>query len=379
MPSLQCSACGLVIGVPAGSRRLCACGAWLVAAAPAKPVTDETALAAIERLGQIHRRLRQELGKIIIGQERVLDEVLIAIFARGHCILEGVPGLAKTLMVRTLADCLDLAFSRIQFTPDLMPADVTGTDVLQEDRTSGQRDFRFLPGPIFANVILADEINRTPPKTQAALLEAMQEGQVTAAGARHRLPDPFFVLATQNPIEQEGTYPLPEAQLDRFMLKVLLDYPDEEEELRIVEQAAGPRVAPVERVMNAADIQETQSLVAGLPAAPHVVRYAVRFTRLTRQGRGEVPGFVRDYVAWGAGPRASQHLLQAARARAALDGRPFVSCADVQAVAFPVLRHRIVTNFHAESENVGPDDIIRRLAELVPQDPAEPIPAMTTA
>jgi MoxR-like ATPase len=392
--NVRCDHCGLVVQVPPGGRRLCGCGAWLTgdqgdAPAP-EPLEEldagpgaawpriEGDLSAIERLTDGYRRIRKELSKIIVGQERVLEELLIAIFARGHCLLVGVPGLAKTLMVRTLADSLSLSFSRIQFTPDLMPSDITGTEVLQEDRATGQRLFKFLHGPLFANVVLADEINRTPPKTQAALLEAMQERQVTVGGTRHGLPDPFFVLATQNPIEQEGTYPLPEAQQDRFMFNVLVDYPEEEEEYRIVEMTTSTHVPVVERVLSATDILEMQDIVRKVPVAPYVIRYAMKFTRLTRRpgrsGAGgkpdaELPDFVRDYVTWGAGPRASQFLILAAKARALLHGRYYVSCEDVRAVALPVLRHRIITNFNAEAEGVKPDDVVRRLIDLVPRDP----------
>jgi MoxR-like ATPase len=412
MPNIRCKNCGLMVQVPAGGRRLCGCGSWLsgdepVIAEVAEPALDvleaapaaephpwpriEGDLSAIERLNDGYRRIRREMGKAIVGQERVLEELLIAIFARGHCLLVGVPGLAKTLMIRTLADSLSLSFSRIQFTPDLMPSDITGTEVLQEDKTTGQRLFKFLHGPIFANVVLADEINRTPPKTQAALLEAMQERQVTVGGARHKLPDPFFVLATQNPIEQEGTYPLPEAQQDRFMFNILVDYPEEEEEYKIVEMTTSTQVPKIERMLSATDILEMQDIVRKVPVAPYVIRYAMKFTRLTRKGsrsgagRGkdgaDVPDFVRDYVTWGAGPRASQFLILAAKARAVLHGRYYVSCEDVRSVAAPVLRHRIITNFNAEAEGVKPDDIVRRLVDIIPRDPNEqaavgaPLPA----
>jgi MoxR-like ATPase len=398
-----------MVQVPAGGRRLCGCGTWLsgdesmpsseempeqeldmLETAPAESWPRiEGDLSAIERLNSGYRRIRKELSKAIVGQERVLEELLIAIFARGHCLLVGVPGLAKTLMIRTLADSLSLSFSRIQFTPDLMPSDITGTEVLQEDKTTGQRLFKFLHGPLFANVVLADEINRTPPKTQAALLEAMQERQVTVGGTRHKLPDPFFVLATQNPIEQEGTYPLPEAQQDRFMFNILVDYPDEEEEFRIVEQTTTTHVPQIERVLSATDILEMQDIVRKVPVAPYVIRYAMKFTRLTRKGSRfvektgttspvgtktkemDVPDFIRDYVTWGAGPRASQFLILAAKARAVLHGRYYVSCEDVRAVAAPVLRHRIITNFNAEAEGIKPDDIVRRLIDRIPRDPNE--------
>jgi MoxR-like ATPase len=369
--------------VPADGRRLCGCGNWLSGEEPAiEPIIldddgqekwprIEGDLSAIERLNNGYRRIRKEMSKAIVGQERVLEELLIAVFSRGHCLLVGVPGLAKTLMIRTLADSLSLSFSRIQFTPDLMPSDITGTEVLQEDKTTGQRLFKFLHGPIFANVVLADEINRTPPKTQAALLEAMQERQVTIGGTRHKLPDPFFVLATQNPIEQEGTYPLPEAQQDRFMFNILVDYPEEEEEFRIVEMTTANIVPQIERVLSATDILEMQDIVRKVPVAPYVIRYALKFTRLTRKEKGVVPDFVRDYVTWGAGPRASQFLILAAKARAVLHGRFYVSSEDVRSVAIPVLRHRIITNFNAEAEGIKPEDIVRRLIELIPRDPNE--------
>src|SRR5205823_1226776 len=311
------------------------------------------------------------MGKAIVGQERVLEELLISIFARGHCLLVGVPGLAKTLMIRTLADSLSLSFSRVQFTPDLMPSDITGTEVLQEDKATGTRQFKFMHGPLFANVVLADEINRTPPKTQAALLEAMQERQVTAAGTRHRLPEPFFVLATQNPIEQEGTYPLPEAQQDRFMFNVFVDYPSEEEEFRIVELTTAVHHPQIERVLSADAILEIHEIVRKVPIAPFVIRYAMKFARLTRKDAVDTPEFIRNYVTWGAGPRATQYLVLGAKARAVLHGRYYVSCEDIRAVATPVLRHRIITNFNAEAEGIKPDEIVRKLADLIPRDPNE--------
>jgi MoxR-like ATPase len=283
----------------------------------------------------------------------------------------GVPGLAKTLMIRTLADSMNLTFSRIQFTPDLMPSDITGTDILQDDKVTGTRQFKFLHGPLFANVVLADEINRTPPKTQAALLEAMQERQVTVGGTRHKLPEPFFVLATQNPIEQEGTYPLPESQQDRFMFNIRVDYPDEEEEFRIVEQTTAVSRPKVNRVVSGTDLLEMQDIVRKVPVAPYVIRYAMKFTRATRKEKGKVPDFVRDYVTWGAGPRASQFLVLAAKARAVLKGRFYVSCDDVRAVVLPVLRHRIITNFNAEADGVRSDEIVRRLVDAIPRDPLD--------
>jgi MoxR-like ATPase len=325
-------------------------------------------LAAVERLKAAFSSLKAEMGKVIVGQHRVLEELLIAIFARGHCLLIGVPGLAKTLMIHTLADALNLTYNRIQFTPDLMPSDITGTEVIQEDKATGVRQFKFLRGPVFANIILADEVNRTPPKTQAALLEAMQERQVTVGGERHRLPDPFFVLATQNPIEQEGTYPLPEAQLDRFMLNILVDYPGEDEELDIVRMTTSIHKPAVSKVLSGNDILALQEIVRKVPVADHVARYAIRLTRSTRREKDEAPEFIREYVSWGAGPRASQYLVLAAKARAVLYGRYHVATEDIRAVAGPVLRHRIVTNFNAEAEGLRPDDIVQRLIKAVPVD-----------
>ncbi len=332
------------------------------------PTTD---LQAMERLRDGYERVRQELGKVIVGQDEVIEQLLIAMFARGHCLLVGVPGLAKTLMIHTLADTLSLSFNRIQFTPDLMPSDITGTEVIQEDKSTGERAFKFLPGPVFANVILADEINRTPPKTQAALLEAMQEHQVTTGGVRRPLPEPFFVLATQNPIEQEGTYPLPEAQLDRFMFNVHVDYPDEEEEFNIVRQTTAQTAVSVETVLTTEDVATLQDIVVKVPVADHVIRYAMQFARLTRKQKGDVPDFIEEFVNWGAGPRASQCLIWGAKARAMLHGRAYVSTEDVAAVAYPTLRHRIITNFNAEAEGITPDEIVRRLTEIIPQDPEQ--------
>ena len=330
------------------------------------PPSDDVAI--VEKLIESYDRIREELARIIVGQEAVVEELLIVMFAGGHCILEGVPGLAKTMMISALAKQLSLSFSRIQFTPDLMPSDITGTEVIEEDRGTGSRSLRFVQGPIFANMVLADEINRTPPKTQAALLEAMQEHQVTAAGYAHKLPKPFFVLATQNPIEQEGTYPLPEAQLDRFMFKVLVDYPTEEEEFQIVQMTTSPQEIVTGRTLNAKEVMALQDIVRRVPCADHVIRYVLRMTRLTRVDKGEVPDFVQNYVSWGAGPRASQNLVLAGKARAILKGRYFVSTDDIRAVAGPVLRHRILTNFNAEADGVHSDEIIKRLIETVPAD-----------
>ncbi len=330
---------------------------------------DADELQAVERLHQAYHQIRRELAKVIVGQERVVEELLIALFARGHCLLVGVPGLAKTLMIQTLAQTLGLSFNRIQFTPDLMPSDITGTEVLHEDKATGAREFRFFRGPVFAQVILADEINRTPPKTQAALLEAMQERQVTAAGRRHPLDQPFFVLATQNPIEQEGTYPLPEAQLDRFMFNIQVDYPAEEEEFDILRRTTAEEPPPVETVLTGPELLALQGLVRRVPIAEHVIRYALRLARLTRREDPGAPPFVRDYLSWGAGPRAGQHLILGGKARALLQGQLCVATEDIQAVAEPVLRHRLITNFRAESEGIKPHDLIRRLLEHVPREP----------
>jgi len=280
-------------------------------------MTDDD-LKSVERLRETARRILHECGKVIVGQDQVMEQLLVALFAQGHCLLVGVPGLAKTLMIRTLAESMNLSFSRVQFTPDLMPSDITGTDILQDDRASGTRSFKFVRGPLFANVILADEINRTPPKTQAALLEAMQEHQVTVSGNRHRLPSPFFVLATQNPIEQEGTYPLPEAQQDRFMFNIQVEYPSEEEEYRIIEATTVNTRQPIERVVSGEEMLHMQSVVRRVPVAPHVIRYAMMLTRSTRKEYDHVPDFVREYVTWGAGPRAGQSLVWAAQARAVM-------------------------------------------------------------
>ena len=331
---------------------------------------SEDDLAAVARLKSAFEGLKAEMAKVIVGQHSVLEELLIAIFARGHCLLIGVPGLAKTLMIHTLADALNLSYNRIQFTPDLMPSDITGTEVIQEDKATGIRQFKFLRGPIFANIVLADEVNRTPPKTQAALLEAMQERQVTVGGERHRLPDPFFVLATQNPIEQEGTYPLPEAQLDRFMMNIQVDYPSEEEELDIVRLTTSVHKPSVSKVLSGTDILGLQELVRKVPIADHVSRYAIRLTRSSRRSK-DCPEFVRDFVSWGAGPRASQYLVLTAKARAVLHGRYHVSTDDIRSVAGPVLRHRIITNFNAEAEGLKPDDIVMRLIQSIPVDDHE--------
>jgi MoxR-like ATPase len=324
-------------------------------------------LAAVEKLQRGYHDMKTELGKVIVGQDAVIEELLIALFCKGHALLVGVPGLAKTLLISTLAKTLGLSFSRIQFTPDLMPSDITGTEVIEEDKMTGGRSMRFVRGPVFANVILADEINRTPPKTQAALLEAMQEHQVTAGGKQHRLPQPFFVLATQNPIEQEGTYPLPEAQLDRFMFNINVGYPTEDEEFQIVRMTTQGQKIDLKHVLSGDEVIALQDIVRKVPVADHVIRYALQFTRLTRKTEGGCPAFVNDYVAWGAGPRASQYLILAGKARALLKGRYHVSTEDIRQVALPVLRHRIVTNFNAEAEGMRSDTIVKKLIEFIPQ------------
>ena len=328
-------------------------------------------LAAVKHLRESHKKITDEMGKAIVGQARVIDELLISIFSRGHCLLVGVPGLAKTLMIHSLAQTLSLSFNRIQFTPDLMPADITGTEVIQEDPETHMRRFKFLHGPIFANVILADEINRTPPKTQAALLESMQEHQVSAGGKRYPMEEPFFVLATQNPIEQEGTYPLPEAQLDRFMFNVFVDYPEEDEEFDIVRLTTARFEAKLEEIMGGEDILNLQEIVRRVPVADHVIRYAMRIVRASRPTKPEAPQFIKDWVSWGAGPRASQYLILGAKARAVLGGRYYASCEDVRTVAHPVLRHRIINNFNAEAEGMTPDRIVDRLLETVPEKMSE--------
>jgi MoxR-like ATPase len=329
------------------------------------PAEREADLAAVGELAEARRTLLGEIEKRIIGQKNVVEALLVALFARGHTLFVGVPGLAKTLLISTVAEALDLTFNRIQFTPDLMPSDITGTDVLEEDHTTGKRAFRFVHGPIFANLLLADEINRTPPKTQAALLQAMQEYRVTAGGRTYPLDLPFLVFATQNPIEQEGTYPLPEAQLDRFMFYVDVDYPSAEEEVRIVNATTSSARPVLRRVLSPARIRQLQELVLRVPAADHVVRYAVELVRSTRPKEPGAPDFVRDYVAWGAGPRASQYLILGAKSRAVLDGRVAASEEDVRALARPVLVHRVIASFRAESDGVSSRDVVDRLLEKV--------------
>jgi len=318
----------------------------------------------VERLAQLHsafQRLREELKKVIIGQEEIIEQLFIALLAQGHALLVGVPGLAKTLLIKSLAQVLELEFNRIQFTPDLMPSDITGTDILEEDQSTGKRSFRFVKGPLFANIVLADEINRTPPKTQAALLEAMQEHHVTAGGRRYQLEEPFFVLATQNPIEQEGTYPLPEAQLDRFMFQLQVNYPSSAEERQIVLQTTSAFEPKLEKVISQKDLLEYQALIRRVPVAEPVVEFAVDLVTRTRPANEAAPEYIRNWVEWGAGPRASQYLILGAKTRAALKGEPSPTTEDVRAVAAPVLRHRIILNFNADAEGITTDDVVERL------------------
>lgn len=334
-------------------------------------ISDADLQASISKIGKAYASIREQMAQVIVGQDAVVEQLLIALFSRGHCLLEGVPGLAKTLMISTLARCLSMTFSRIQFTPDLMPADITGTDVLQENRETGKREFRFLPGPLFHNVVLADEINRTPPKTQAALLEAMQERQVSVGQVRHILNNPFFVLATQNPIEQEGTYSLPEAQQDRFMFKVFVKYPSFEEEREIAKRTTTLQSDAITTVLSADEILELQKLVRQVPVTDHVVDYTLALVRQTRVGEPGCPKFVEEQLSWGAGPRAVQFLLLGAKARALLQGRTYVSTDDIQALAAPVLRHRLVTNFSAESEGITSDRVIDELIKTTPSKEGE--------
>jgi MoxR-like ATPase len=332
--------------------------------------TPRNDLEAVKEVARARAEILREIEKRIIGQRAVIDHLLTALFARGHCLFVGVPGLAKTLLISTLAETLNLSFQRIQFTPDLMPSDITGTEVLEEDHATGRRVFRFIKGPIFANLVLADEINRTPPKTQAALLQSMQEYRVTAGGQTYPLALPFLVFATQNPIEQEGTYPLPEAQLDRFMFQVDVDYPSDLEEIEIVKQQTSPGRADLKRVLSPERILELQELVLRVPAAEHVIRYAVALARATRPAAsggppGHAPDFIREYVSWGAGPRASQFLVLAGKARAILDGRFAVSTDDVRALARPTLEHRLIVNYKAEAEGITSQHLVDRLLEVV--------------
>lgn len=325
-----------------------------------------TTSQAVRRLCEARERIVEQLSQVIVGQQQVIEELLISLFCRGHCLLEGVPGLAKTLMISTLAKTLSLTFSRIQFTPDLMPADITGTEIIEENRSTGQRERRFLEGPLFSNVVLADEINRTPPKTQAALLEAMQERQVTVGRVRHPLADPFFVLATQNPIEQEGTYPLPEAQQDRFMFKVFVRYPTFQEEFEVARRTTSVEEYRIEPVLEGGEILDLQRIVREVPVSDHVIRFTLSLVRQTRVGSPGTPDFVNEMLSWGAGPRAVQFLILGGKARALLHGRPHVSTDDIVTLAKPVLRHRLVVNFAAESDGVTADDVVDRLLAVTP-------------
>ena len=325
-------------------------------------------IEAVEKLKEARDRIKNEIKKVIIGQERVIDELLIALLSNGHCLLIGVPGLAKTLMISTISKILDLKFSRIQFTPDLMPSDITGTEIIQENVSTGERTFKFVQGPVFANIILADEINRTPPKTQSALLQAMQEHEVTAGGETYKLTEPFYVLATQNPIEQEGTYPLPEAQLDRFMFNVYIDYPSQDEENLIVKTTTSAYSQDLDKVMGAEEIVRLQKLVRRVPVSDHVINYAVRISRFTRPNESDSLDYIKNWVSWGVGPRASQYMILGSKTRAVLDGRYTPSCEDVRDVALPVLRHRIVTSFNAEADGVGTYDIVQKLLKDVKEE-----------
>jgi len=332
-------------------------------APPEAPNQAPSDVAAIDKLGAVSKRMREQLARVIIGQEEVVERLLISIFGRGHALLVGVPGLAKTLLVRSLADAMSLEFSRIQFTPDLMPSDITGTEILQESVEAGRRRFEYVKGPIFANVVLADEINSAPPKTQSALLEAMQEHRVTAAGHLYHLPAPFFVLATQNPVEQEGTYPLPEAQLDRFMFLIRVDYPSAEEEGRIARETTGGAAAAIEKTIDGEQLIAFQEVVRRVPVPDHIYDFVVGLVRRSRPRSETAPEWIRDLVTWGAGPRAVQYLILGAKARAALHGSYLVRIEDVEALAEPVLLHRILTSFHAESEGITSREIIQRLLE----------------
>ncbi len=322
-------------------------------------------LAVLEELAKARQFFFSEVGKVVIGQQEILDHILIALLARGHSLIVGVPGLAKTLIIKTLSDVLDLSFKRIQFTPDLMPSDITGTELIDVDQNTGQRSFRFYQGPIFANIVLADEINRTPPKTQAALLEAMQEHKVTAGGKTYDLDEPFFVLATQNPIEQEGTYPLPEAQLDRFMFNLNIEYPSTEDEVSIVRETTTPEIQSLNAVITKPEIATYQDLVRRVPVADNVVEYAVKLVGATRPNSSTAPEFIQQSVDWGAGPRASQYLVLGAKAKAILDGRPSPNINDIQSLALPILRHRVLPNFNAEAEGLKVEDILNRLLDTI--------------
>ncbi len=373
MPKIMCGDCGRPYDLAPEKvgKAKCVCGAILENIARGDSASglpeDADDLAAVKHLKSAYDALRDSLAQVIIGQDQVIEEMLVAIFARGHCLLEGVPGLAKTLMISTLARALDLSFKRIQFTPDLMPSDITGTEVIQEDRDTGKREFRFIRGPVFANIILADEINRTPPKTQSALLEAMQEKSVTVAGAMHQLDLPFFVLATQNPLEQEGTYPLPEAQLDRFLFKISVDYPTGDEELEIMQRVTSGPMPKIEPVLDGPGIVRLQDIVLRVPVAEHVFLYARNLVRATRPQSEEAPGYIDNWIRWGAGPRASLNLILAGKARAILNGQLHVTCDDIAAVAPTILRHRLACTFTAQAEGVTSDRVVERLLSDIPQ------------
>ena len=378
MPVVKCPKCGATHEAKdeqVGKSFKCKCGETVTV--PADPEEGAGAaespgdVEAVKRLKDAHERILRELHKVIVGQDAVIEELLIAMFSRGHCLLEGVPGLAKTLMVSSLASSLDLTFRRIQFTPDLMPSDITGTEVLQDDPETRRRTFQFMKGPVFSNIILTDEINRTPPKTQAALLEAMQEKKISSGGTDYHLEEPFFVLATQNPLEQEGTYPLPEAQLDRFFFKILVDYPKDDEELEIMRRVSAPGFGTgehsVEPVLSREEIIALQDLVLRVPAADHVFQYAKRLVRSSRPEEEAAPAFVKEWLSWGASPRASIFLMIGGKARAILNGQYHISCEDVEAVAPPILRHRMACNFAAQAEGVTTDEVVRRLLEATPK------------
>ncbi|MFP4026327.1 MAG: AAA family ATPase [Candidatus Brocadiia bacterium] len=336
-----------------------------------KPYRSEKDAELVEKLGAVRQTLVKEIQKVIVGQSQVIEELLIAMFCRAHVLMVGVPGLAKTLLVRTIADTMDLNFKRIQFTPDLMPSDITGTEILEIDPETQERRFKFQPGPIFTNILLADEINRTPPKTQAALLECMQEYRVTAAGQTYDIQKPFFVLATQNPIEQEGTYPLPEAQLDRFMFMIMVDYPKRNEEIEIMRRTTVQEMPEASQVMEGSEILKVQDIVRRVPVSDHILEYVADLVRATRPASEDAPQFIKDWIEWGAGPRAAQYLILGAKAHAVIGGRFNVSCADVRAIAHPIMRHRIMTNFAADSEDVTVEDVIDKLLENIPEPDEE--------
>jgi MoxR-like ATPase len=336
-----------------------------------EPKLEASDIAAIKKLQTAYQDLKKQLSRVIVGQDEVIEQLLIVLFSRGHCMLEGVPGLAKTLLISSLAKCLSLEFSRIQFTPDLMPADITGTDFIEKNPMTGGVDLKFRPGPLFANMVLADEINRTPPRTQAALLEAMQERTVSVGRVRHKLGNPFFVLATQNPIEQEGTYPLPEAQLDRFMFKVFVGYPTAAEEFEIARRTTSVQVEEIAPVLTGEQILDLQQLVRKVPVSDHIIRYCLAIVRQTRMGEPSTPKFIKEWLSWGAGPRAVQNLILGAKARALLYGRPHVTTEDIQKMAMPVMRHRILTNFTAASEGVTTDVVIKKILEETPSKEGE--------